>query len=823
MIRILIMLIIAFAVGLFLIFAGLLIVPLLVDPNDYKEQIRSRVYEKTQHELIIHGDIDLSLSQFPQVTLSLGQADIKNTPGYTEEFMVLFDSASIGVELLPLFNNRLEIAHLSVTGLELFLERDSSGWGNWQGVKIEDSHQQPTDHMQQPARSGKQNIQQRQGSNSWHNFLFGKLFITDAQVNYIDHKGGEEVALSDLAISTTPFKPGLESAVSIKGAWKSQNPVSSGSINLDYRVLLDPSNWEVQINDLLLTAKGQLPNSRIKEAELALKSYMTYQAKAGDLLLDRVALNFKGWTDGQTFREVGLDFKGSAALAAGFSTLTLPDAALITHVKADTLPPAGIELATRSDININLTDGKIDIAKLQVKGPAGMAISGALQGESLTTDTPGVTGDLTIDRFDMQALMIALGQPLPEASLVHHAAITGKFRADGHGGELTHFKLKIDDSTFEGRAAVASFAKPLIIFDIKVDSVDIDRYSPNASNNQAPSADRDNHQITPAVLSASPASTQQSSPLPLQKLRNLNMAGKLEVARLKTHGIIVTDIMAESSLKDGVLSIKPFTATLYDGELLANVLVDASFDEPRISIENHITAIQAGSLLKDLTGQDRFTGLTNITANLETKGTDNQTINKNLQGTLSLAVTEGEIRGLDVVNKIRGLYATVVKARDGLSINQTSDATTTTKFSKLTASATIKDGMLENRDLKAVSPILYLTGDGKVDLVAKFVDYTLTADIYSALKDINPAQAEKIKGMTLPIYIQGPFEAIDQPIMKKIDLSSLLRSSVKSKLLEKEVQKLGGTEKVMQTLDKIEEKLGGKESTNKLLKGLFGF
>ena len=56
-----------------------ILLPILVDPNDYKDEIAQQVYNKTGRTLTIEGDIDLSISLPLSVSLELGQIELSNS------------------------------------------------------------------------------------------------------------------------------------------------------------------------------------------------------------------------------------------------------------------------------------------------------------------------------------------------------------------------------------------------------------------------------------------------------------------------------------------------------------------------------------------------------------------------------------------------------------------------------------------------------------------------------------------------------------------------------------------------------------------------
>jgi AsmA protein len=113
-----------------LFIAGLLAVWLLVKPNDYKGRITTAVKEATGRELILTGD--LTLSVFPWVALGLGPATLRNPPGFGTEPFLAFRHAAVRVRMFPLLAKRLEIDRVVVDGMDLRLAKNAQGVGNWE-------------------------------------------------------------------------------------------------------------------------------------------------------------------------------------------------------------------------------------------------------------------------------------------------------------------------------------------------------------------------------------------------------------------------------------------------------------------------------------------------------------------------------------------------------------------------------------------------------------------------------------------------------------------------------------------------------------------
>ena len=99
------------------------------NPNDYKEEIISLVKEKTGRELLIKGDISLSL--FPWIGVDLGAIEISNAKGFGKQPFAKMEHLQVRAKLWPLFKQQLEADTLVIEGLTLNLAKNKRGISNW--------------------------------------------------------------------------------------------------------------------------------------------------------------------------------------------------------------------------------------------------------------------------------------------------------------------------------------------------------------------------------------------------------------------------------------------------------------------------------------------------------------------------------------------------------------------------------------------------------------------------------------------------------------------------------------------------------------------
>ena len=111
---------------------GAVAVLVLVDPNDYRDDIEQLVQRETGRTLQIGGKLDLKL--FPWLALGVRDLKLGNPPGYGTDPFLTVREASVGVKLFPLLNKRLEVSRVAVDGLDVRLVSRGDEANNWKDL-----------------------------------------------------------------------------------------------------------------------------------------------------------------------------------------------------------------------------------------------------------------------------------------------------------------------------------------------------------------------------------------------------------------------------------------------------------------------------------------------------------------------------------------------------------------------------------------------------------------------------------------------------------------------------------------------------------------
>ena len=101
-----------------------------IDINTFKDEIAAAVEDRTGRTLTIDGEIDLSLGL--TASLTVDGIRLANADWGTRPDMLRADKFAVEVAVLPLIGGELDIKRLVLSGVDVLLERDAQGVGNWQ-------------------------------------------------------------------------------------------------------------------------------------------------------------------------------------------------------------------------------------------------------------------------------------------------------------------------------------------------------------------------------------------------------------------------------------------------------------------------------------------------------------------------------------------------------------------------------------------------------------------------------------------------------------------------------------------------------------------
>jgi AsmA protein len=354
---------IIFAALIVLVGGSLAAVILLVDPNDYKDDIAAVVNKETGRELSIPGDI--SLSVFPWLGLEMGQISLGNAPGFSDQVFAGIDKAELRIKIMPLLKKEVRIGTIVLEGFQLNLEKRADGATNWTDLGKKDTpHDEPAEPQTETAPDTKED------GLALAALTIDGIRITNGRVTLQDMGKKTTTELDNVEMTAEQIAFGSPFSLFFGFNVQISEPQLDARITLAGEPLIDPQagTYTVKSADLNVTGTGKaVPGGTM---DLNLKTDLTADITKetltiSNLLLTTYGVNLEGRIDGQNIL-ANPAFKGELHLAPfnprelmqimGLPAVATTDPTALTRMRTDLEFTAGLDKASLTSLSLLLDD-----------------------------------------------------------------------------------------------------------------------------------------------------------------------------------------------------------------------------------------------------------------------------------------------------------------------------------------------------------------------------------------------------------------------------------------------------------------------------------
>lgn len=752
---------IAGAIGLMA--AGVAYLTVTFNPNDYKAKIIQTVKETKQRTLHLDGDIKLSF--FPNIGANLSKVSLSELNS-DKEFAAIA-SARVSLALLPLLRKQVVVDEVAVSGLQTTLIKREDGTSNIDDLLGQEG---------QPADT--QDSQQVQ-------FDIASVSVTNTNLTYRDESSGAQYAIKNLTLKTGRIANGVTTAIDLAMGIQANQPKLDITTQLQTKLTFELDKQQYRLQNL----NFELVGSALDMSDLKVTA-------SGDVNVDLAKNQFGAQK--LTLNASGNQMKEKFSANLNVPALSMTDdnfsgenIALKANIKA----AVGNIVAA---LNMSKLEGNAQSFKM---GALTLDVDVMQPEQAFKVKTSGqVSGNFNTRQFNFNELNVAVnatGDKLPNKLVssemkgnVQIDALKQNVQANFAGGLL--------QSQIKAKLGVSNFSQPAIKFDVELDQLDADLYLPKRA------------------AGASPQPTDSEMPLDLSGLRKLNIDGGLRIGALKVMNVKSSELRVDVQAKNGMVNVNPLSANLYQGHVNGSLNINAQA-MPMLTINQSLSGVDIASLGKDAANFDTLEGKGNVGINLALQGNTVSEMKKSANGSLSLNLADGAIRGINIAKKIRD----VKSALGAKSQSQAADKNEKTDFSELKASFKVTNGIAHNDDLSMKSPLLRLSGSGDINLGNDSINYLAKASLVKTLE--GQGGQDSVRGVTVPVRVSGPF--ID--LKYGLDFNAMVSDEAKQKV---EAAKVAVQQKVEVAKEAAKQKIEEKKEEVKMqiqdqlknsLKGLF--
>ncbi len=353
---------------------------LFVNPNDYREDVSRLARDKAGVELKLGGELGWSF--YPVLGFRAQDVGLALRTGAPQ--LVQVDAFSVGVRLLPLLSQKIEVDALDVSGLRAHLIVDANGNNNWQPPQTAPalSANDAGSAAPAPAVTGATTE-----SSSAAEIHIPKITVRDSQIRYEDKKAGLDYIVDVPVLELTDVSLGQAFPLLLQARVRDGKKLDL-DLALQAQVKFDPKADVAEVKISQLQVANVIASGQVSASALSAEP------------------QFSGKLATENF-----DLKALLKTLA-IEPPSTQDADALTRVQVD--------------LAFSGTPQQIRIAPLQLK-----LDDSTLSGEAAITDvaTQAVRFDLKLDRLDVDRYLP------PESKTGKTAAVpaTGKAPATAKG------------------------------------------------------------------------------------------------------------------------------------------------------------------------------------------------------------------------------------------------------------------------------------------------------------------------------------------------------------------------------------------------------
>jgi len=717
---------------------------LVLDPNDYKQELASAVKKKTDMDMALTGQLAWQL--YPNIGIKLGATTL--TDPALKETLLAVQQAAVSVQLMPLLAGKVSVNAVLLDGAAVRFVQYTDGKTSW-------------DHLLEKLKSPDEEESKKVS------FAIDTLEVKNTQLTLVDEKAGVTRTVSKVAVQAQNIDP--DKAFPIKAQFQFAQKDAAGKIlladnqiettvalNLDAKQhVLSALSVSSQLSGTALPApldlvakaaevRVDLPAQRHQVKALTLDvDYRDAKLKqpatlkfAGDINADlaKQTIQLTGITLDAQYQDAGrpapitakITTQGQVNLASGQASL--PKLNITANLSDKSLPkamPASVNTALEANWktgDVNLPSLVAQLAGIRVDSQLAVKLPALATGASPISKGMSINGSLQTNTFNPRQLMATLGMTAPvtkDPKVLQRVSISTSIAGSEAQVLASNLRIALDGSNISGEAGVRELPNARLYARLNLDQINADNYLPPTT--QPPSA-------APAAAKTDTEATKKAVAglLPVALLRSQNIDVALTAGALDIMTYPIRQFRVAATARGGVVNVSELRGSIYNGSFSVPATIDVRGAQPVISLNPNIQNIDLGPIAKSALKKDVFTGRMNFNGSVKVTGNDADAWIKSAQGPNTLRLDNGLIKGVNVTDALfnaLGQYQALLPALTGRDVATLKSKVRDTEIVSMLGETSLNQGVVSNKSMKADLKDIQVGGNGTYNLVTQDVDY----------------------------------------------------------------------------------------------------
>jgi uncharacterized protein involved in outer membrane biogenesis len=251
---------------------------------------------------------------------------------------------------------------------------------------------------------------------------------------------------------------------------------------------------------------------------------------------------------------------------------------------------------------------------------------------------------------------------------------------------------------------------------------------------------------------------------------SLNITGDAASEKLELGKLKLTHLQTQFKLTNNILDLSPITFQMANAVQNMHAQLNFQNKVPQYHLNHSAKNIDLATLSNALMPERKIEGALNVTLDLSSQGSTQNTILKNLSGTTAMDIQDGKIYGIDLIALLKNAEKTVHDLLSALISQQSISSDTAlntaqeqwqkvdknacTPFNTLNFQANIRQGTALSA-LTISHPEYSVNGSGSVQLPEQSIQYKTSILLKSHQYPVSDEIGNYLANVPIPVLIQG--------------------------------------------------------------------
>ena len=579
-----------FSIFLVIIISIALILPLVINPNDYKSEIEDVVYRHTGKKLILEGSLEFSV--FPWLGVSTGKVLVVDPSTFEQPTLATIEQGRIKVKLLPLLRKKVELSRIVLKNPVIHLITDEQGNKNWD----DKGHTNVSTTPEQPEKitNSSEDLQKEKSQSVFPKELkIAGVSIENGRIIWLNEQKGQQIEVNQLNCEVGVLTHNQPVSITLSTVLKrKQNQIEQ--LTVKGFLVFNKSLNHFKLTDLEINTLIEKPS---------VKNSIAVAVRSSNVELD--------------WQKQELDISELSVISG--------DMALSANLNADKIKD---NLELQGIVTLSEFNPREFLTYLGKSVPA-------TQDDSSFTRLSG-SFNLVADKNSAQ--FNRFQAQLDDSNITGHFQITN-FKQPAFKFNLMIDTLNLDRYLLEKSTAKTNIQKPSESPE-ESGATSVDKISDKSQGQSASKINDKQDQLKTGIF-------------PIGVLRKINATGELSISNMIVKGLSLQDLTINLDAKNGVLKTTHRINKFYQGRYSGNLHLDVKKPTPAIALNEKFAKIQTEPMLKALYGKSRVTGTLNGKMHLLGRGNTTELLKTSLDGKAHVTLKNGVIKGFNLQEMVK--------------------------------------------------------------------------------------------------------------------------------------------------------------------------